>query len=61
MSVVPFRRRLRRSHPKTATPTSTEDRVRRLLDRFQVLALTKPVVAVWLLEWIEVFIRKHLE
>jgi hypothetical protein len=62
MPIVPFRRALSpiSSEPPSATPTNHE-RVRHLMDRFQVLVLTRPLVAAWLLDWVERFMHNQLQ
>lgn len=57
MSVVPFIRGRRQVPP----PPTLALRFRRIIDRYQVLALSQPVVALWLVEWLELFIGKHLD
>ena len=42
-------------------PSGIEHRIRHLIDRMQVLMLTRPLVAVWLLDWLDLFLGKHLE
>lgn len=43
--------------PRTLPPY--EAKMRYLIDRLQVLALRKPAVAKWLLEWLDVFLSDH--
>lgn len=56
MSVVPFRPARR---PSTTPDIAT--RFRRIIDRYQVLALSKPLVALWLIEWLELFLGRNLD
>ena len=62
MSVVPFRRARRQtSRPVACPPCDIATRLRTIIDRYQVLALSKPLVAVWLIEWLELFINRQLD
>lgn len=61
MSVVPFKRKRRQPDPQKSQPTDIAARFRHVVDCYQVLALSKPLVAGWLIEWLELFLRKHLE
>jgi len=62
MAVVPFvrTRRSDSGQGKRPLPPDLQARLRRLMDRYQVLALTHPLVATWLLEWLERFIGNHV-
>lgn len=52
----PVDRRRRLSAPSPALQT----RIRSFIDRYQVLCLTHPIVARWLIDWVDLFISKHL-
>ena len=59
MAIVPFRTgRRQASQPP---PSDLAGRFRNVVDAVQRLALSKPLVAVWLVEWLELFLKRHLE
>ena len=43
----------------TSWPMPLQQRIRAMLDRFQVLALEKPHIASFLLDWIDRFLTRH--
>jgi hypothetical protein len=54
-------RRRHHRQPTPPLPPTLQTRLRHLIDRYQVLCLTHPLVAAWLLDWLDTFIGKHLD
>lgn len=52
--------RRRPSSPTLPINLVTQQRVRSQIDRFQVLALMKPKLAVWLINFVDLFIDRHV-
>ena len=43
----------------TSLPMPLQQRIRAMIDRFQVLALEKPHIASFLLDWVDRFLTRH--
>lgn len=55
------RRRHQRSAEWPPLSPALQARIRSLIDRYQVLCLQHPAVAAWLIEWVDRFLRTHLD
>lgn len=54
--------RLVYSVPRLIKPSLTsaaQSQVRHLIDRYQILALTKPAEAQWLMDFCDAFLKRH--